>query len=183
MGSAVYNTVGSALVPFPQDYSGVIKLLETSGFSPFKYSNSPVESTLTEIFDTFSKSTGDTYSARDLNSEFLQANPRVRNSLNIYNTIQNAFTPVEAGARSSLETFLRTKIDDFIGQKDVDLSGGIERGEAEYNEELFQQIDSDGNEILDAEEIEENFYNGFDALQNILSYFRPPTGSFVDLTA
>lgn len=183
MGSAVYNTVESALVPFPQDYTGVVQLLETSGFSPFKYSNSPVESALSEVFDTFIKSTGSNHTVSDLNKEFLEANPQVRNSLNIYNTIQNAFSPVERGSKSTLENFLKTKIEDFISQNDIDSSGGIERGEAGYGDDKFLQLDADHDDVVDAEEIEEGFYDGFKALENILDYFRPPAGTFIDLTA
>lgn len=173
---------GNLNVPYSRDYLGSIQLLENSGFNPFS-DTSPLNSTLYQIFNRFVEKTGLNTDANTLKDEFLEENPSTRQAVNLYGSLENTFAIRNAGEQAAIVDFLNQKIDDFITEKDTDDSGTLTQSESKLTETLFQNIDSNRDEEINAQEMENNFYSNFTQLNNVLNYFQNTPGTLINILA
>ena len=172
----------SRTIPYTKDYLGAVQLLEGSGFNPFS-GTSPLNSTLSQIFNRFVEKTGLDTNANVLKDEFLEQNPAERKALSLYGALENTFASRGAGEKTIIVDFLNQKIDEFITENDTDETGTLTRKESGLTGRLFQSIDANRDEEINAEEIQDNFYTNFTQLNNVLDYFQNTPGALIDIFA
>jgi len=169
-------------IPYNKDFLSSVQLLENAGFAPFTDS-SPMNSTLYQIFDRFVERTGLNTNSNVLKDDFLKENPSSRQAIYLYDTLENTFATRGTGERALIVDFLNKKIDQSITDKDIDESGTLTAVESGINESLFQDIDADGNNEINAQEMKNNFFNDFTQFNSVLNYFRNTSGNLVDTYA
>jgi hypothetical protein len=155
-------------------------MLEDSGFSPFAQSG-PLDSTLTQIFDRFVQKTGLGTDSTTLKNEYLDENPAMQRAMNLYDSMENTFAGRGAGEKAAIVDFLNTKIDEYVATKDQDGDNTLTLEESEFTETLFEEADADRDAQLSTEEVKNNFYEGFQQLNNVLDYFRNTRGNLIDI--
>lgn len=167
-------------VPYTQDYVGAVKLLESSGFSPFADS-SPLGSTLNQVFSRFVEKTGLGADATTLRDEFLAENSNARRAMGLYNALENTFGARGEGEQAAIVDFLNTKIDDFVATKDQNSDEMLTLEESEISPTLFEEADRNRDSQLNSEELRNNFYNNFQELNNVMNYFQSNPGVLIDV--
>lgn len=167
---------------YTPDYLGSVQLLEKSGFSPFTRS-SPLESTLFQVFNRFVEKTGLNADSNQLKDEYLTENPSVQRAVDLYSALDNSFAARGAGEKAAIVDFLNSKIDDYITEKDANENKTLSRDESGFSQTLFRAIDANRDAEIDTEEIQDNFYNDFSQLNNVLNYFQSTPGVLVDMYA
>ncbi len=165
---------------YTTDYVGAVKLLETSGFSPFSDS-SPLGATLSQIFDRFVQKTGLDTTSNKLKDEFLQENPTTQQALDLYSALENTFSTKTIGEKASIVDFLNTKIDDFVTTKDSDTNNTLNQEESGLTDTLFLEVDADKDSEISGDELRNNFYSNFNELNNVLNYFQNTRGVLIDV--
>ncbi len=180
--SRQFDKSSSATYAYPSDYMGSIQLLEKAGFSPFT-DNSPLNSTLYQVFNRFVQKTGMDTTANKLKDEYLEQNPAMQRAMNLYSSLDNTFSSRRPGEQAAIVDFLNNKIDEFITQKDKNSDKTLSNEESGLQETLFQAMDENRDNQVTGEEIKNNFYNDFTQLNNVLNYFQNNTGTLVDLYA
>lgn len=170
----------TAAPTYTRDYVGAVQMLEDSGFSPFTQS-SPLDSTLTQIFDRFVQKTGLGTDANTLRSQYLEENPAMQRAMNLYDSLENTFASRGAGEKAAIVDFLNTKIDDYFASKDQNNDNTLTLDESEFSETLFEEADANRDAQLSTEEVRNNFYQGFQQLNNVMDYFRNTRGNLVDI--
>lgn len=164
---------------YTPDMVGAVQLLEDSGFAPFSQ-NSPLDSSLTQIFDRFIQKTGLATDAGALKDDFLAANSNIQRSLGVYDALENTFSSRGSGDKAAIVDFLNTKIDDYFAERDQNSDTTLTLEESGFSETLFEEADADGDAQLSSQETRDNFYEGYRQLNNVLDYFRNSTGNLVD---
>jgi hypothetical protein len=170
-------------ISYTKDYLGATQLLENSGFSPYADSTSPFSSTLYQIFNRFVEKTGLNTNPNTLKDEFLEQNPSSRQAIDLYGALENTFAAQGPGEKAIIVDFLNKKIDEFITENDADKTGTLTFDEADFTDTLFQTIDTNQDEEITASEIQDNFYNNFTQLHNVLNYFQNTRGVLIDIFA
>jgi hypothetical protein len=173
---------GNRAIPYTKDYLGAVQLLEGSGFSPFS-DTSPLSSTLYQIFNRFVEKTGLDTNPNVLKDEFLEQNPSSRQAINLYGALENTFAARGVGEKAVIVDFLNKRIDEFVTEKDTDETNTLTREESGLTDRLFQTIDANRDEEINAEEIQDNFYTNFTQLNNVLNYFQNTPGALIDVFA
>lgn len=173
---------GIRTIPYTKDYLGAVQLLEGSGFNPF-FDTSPLNSTLYQIFNRFVEKTGLDTNTNVLKDEFLEQNPAARQAISLYGALENTFASRGAGEKAVIVDFLNQKIAEFITENDIDETNTLTREESGLTERLFQTIDANRDEEINAEEIQDNFYTNFTQLNNVLDYFQHTPGALIDIFA
>jgi hypothetical protein len=171
----------NGIVPYSRDYVGSIKLIEDSGFIPFK-NKKPLNSTLNQIFEEFRDKTGFDVDVQELKDEFLDKNPKTRSAMNLYNSLASTFSN-DVDNPSAIEDFLNEKIDEYVSAKDTNGDKALTSSETDLNTTLFTEIDSNKDDNIDINEIKSNFYDKFNSLKNILNYFKANPGNLIDTYA
>lgn len=176
------DQLGTNAAVYGTGFVGASRMLEDAGFNPFS-SASPLDSTLSQIFNRFVQKTGLDSNSNDLKDEFLQENPTTRQALGLYNSLENTFGTKSSGQQAAIVDFLNTKIDEFVSEKDEDSDGLLTQKEYGLEDTLFNQVDSDQDYKVSTEELKTNFYNNFAELNNVLNYFQGNRGVLVDVFA
>ena len=172
----------SVAIPYHRDYLGSVQLLQNSGFTPYT-DTSPMNSTLYRIFNRFVERTGLNTNPNALKDDFLKENPPSRQAINLYDSLENTFASRGSGEKAAIVDFLNKKIDEFISDKDTDDSGSLSADESGITATLFQTIDTNRNNEINAQEMRDNFYTNFSQLNNVLNYFQNTPGVLIDVTA
>jgi hypothetical protein len=165
---------------YTRDYVGAVQMLEDSGFSPFAQT-SPLDSTLTQIFDRFVQKTGLGTDSNTLKNEYLDENPAMQRAMNLYDSLENTFAGRGAGEKAAIVDFLNTKIDEYFENQDENSDSTLTLEESDFTETLFEEADANRDAQLSTEEVRNNFYQGFQQLNNVLDYFRNTRGNLVDI--
>ena len=176
------DQLGTNASIYSTDFVGASRMLEDAGFSPFTQS-SPLDSTLTQIFDRFVQKTGLDSNSNDLKDEFLQEHPTVRQALGLYNSLENTFSNRTSGQQAAIVDFLNTKIDEFATEKDTNSDSLLTQEESGLDDTLFSQVDRDQDNRVTTDELRNNFYNNFTELNNVLNYFQGNRGVLIDVFA
>lgn len=176
------DQLGTNAAVYSTDFVGASRMLEDAGFNPFTQT-SPLDSTLSQIFDRFVQKTGLDSNSNDLKDEFLQENPTTRQALGLYNSLENTFGSKSAGQQAAIVDFLNTKIDEFLTDQDEDSDSLLTQQESGLDDTLFNQVDKDQDYKISTEELKNNFYNNFAELNNVLNYFQGNRGVLVDIFA
>lgn len=169
------RAAGSQMAAYSRDTVGAYQLLQQSGFTPFQR-RSPLSSALNQVFGEFSRRTGIDADPRQLEGEFLAANPAIRRSLNPYDALQQTFSAKSAnGAQAPIVAFLNGRVDEHLGTSNPanSASSGIEPA----------GVGRSAANASDGQRIKSNFYDGYAQLNRILAYFQQPPGTFVNLLA
>jgi hypothetical protein len=176
------DQLGTNAALYSTDFVGASRMLEDAGFSPFTKA-SPLDSTLSQIFNRFVQKTGLDSNSNDLKDQFLQKNPTTRQALGLYNSLENTFGSKSSGQQAAIVDFLNTKFDEFVTGKDSDSDNLLAQEESGLDDTLFNEVDSDQDYQLSADELKNNFYNNFSELNNVLNYFQGNRGVLIDVLA
>lgn len=163
MGVEAATTIYSnrSIKPYNRDYVGAVQVLEKSGFSPFT-EKEPLNSALNEVFRRFTQEVpGQAESTSSLKNEFLDRNPAIRRSMNLYDALEKTFSPASASGDAPIVDFLNSKMNQS-GDSATTRNATTEGGQAEMRGK---------------------FYKGFTQLENILSYFGRQPGQLIDTYA
>ncbi|MCP4220147.1 MAG: hypothetical protein GY765_36285 [bacterium] len=166
-------------VTYSTDLKGSIQLLTDKGFSPYSKS-SPIDSALYEVFDRFVQVSGANFSADQLKDSFLDQNPSVENALNLYDKLDNTFSPQRSNEKAAIVDFLNARIDDFLQTQDSDGDQKLTWQESKMNPWQFIEYESDDDQKLNRSELRKGIYNDSPRLNSILDYFRGNNGMLVD---
>jgi hypothetical protein len=179
----ISNQLGNnGSVTYTRDYLGAVQLLDNSGFSPYS-DISPLDSSLQQIFNRFVRKTGLGTHANALKDEFLEQYPATRQAIDLYGALENTFSAWGSGEKAAIVDFLNSRIDDFITQTDTDDTLDLTFEESGLTASLFQSLDANSDDTIDAAEIQDSFYNDFQQLNSVLNYFQNTPGSLIDMFA
>lgn len=167
---------------FNRDFLGSVRMLEESGFTPLsRVEQSPLNSTLKQVFSRFVEKTGIGSDAEVLRNEYLERTPSMQRAMDLYSTLQNNFASRSSGEKAAIVDFLNVKIDEYITEKDKNKDDMLTLEESEFADTLFEEADKDGNSRLNSQEIGSNFFENYQALSNVVSYFQRTPGILVDM--
>jgi len=170
---------GNQTQNYTTDFIGSVKLLEDSGFNPYR-GGSPLSGTLNQVFDRFVQKTGLDTTASKLTDEFLLNNPTTRNALGVYDALENTFASRNAGQQSAIVDFLSSKIDTLMTDRDTDQNSSLNLLESGFSRSIFDQIDRDEDLEISGDEFKNDFFNSFSELNNVLNYFQSNRGVLLD---
>jgi hypothetical protein len=160
--SAVEGMQSQPLVAkYTHDYVGGVQLLQKSGFSPFQ-EKAPLNSALNQIFSQLADKTAMPTNAEKLRSEFLQQNPDLRRTYNLYDALEKTFSS-SSQENSPIVTFINEKIDQNVKSQ----AGKQTPAETKKSTQSMQQ----------------EFYSNFSQLNNLLGYFKTTPGNLIDTYA
>ncbi len=169
------------LGPYSQTYSGAINLLQDAGFSPYKFdSQSPLDSTLYEVFNEFISKTGMGSDAEQLKDEFLTENPKVESAISLYNSLEKTFNVQYNRDKAAIVDFINEEIDTFFEQRNSDDNKSLSRVESGIPTSTFIDIDDNGDWEINKFETRRNFYEDNEPVNNVLNYFQENPGSILD---
>jgi len=174
--------VNQAVQPYSRSYGGGVQLLQDTGFTPFS-AKSPAQSALNQVFADFSRRLPGAGSATELEREFLNGNGGVRRALNLYDTLENAFSPRGSGEEAPIVSFLNERVDRYLSEKDADGNGSLSGQEIGLKTGETSLLDGNADGDLTGAEIKQGMVEGNSPLRRILDFFRNPPGQVVDLYA
>lgn len=172
--------INQAVRPYGRNYVGGVQLLQDSGFDPFT-DRSPAQSALNQVFADFSRRLPGAGSATELEREFLSGNGGVRRAINLYDTLENAFSPSGSGKEAPIVSFLNERVDRYLNEKDTDGNGTLSSQEIGLKTGETSPLDGNADGSLSGAEIKQGMAEGNSPLRRILDYFRNPPGQVVDL--